>query len=206
MGIVTLILLVVEIVLIFIVRSYYYSSAKQYVTSKMNIITTSVMNSSDDTTNYNAEIRNIVETYEDKDRIELMAITADGNVDVTSSGFSLQGGDSMSDYKEAKSSATGTASQIIRLPTGEKVVAVTAVISPKGCDYEALRMLSSMKNIDRQIGMLIVVITAIVTGIILLMFFTGMVLMIPAHSTTPSITGSESTSALISSVLQRSAI
>lgn len=174
MGIVTLILLAVEIVLIVIVKSYYYTSAKQYVTSKMNIITTSVMNSAGDTTNYNAEIRNIVESYEDKDRIELMAITADGDVDVTSSGFSLQGGDSMTDYNEAKSSAAGTAAQIIRLATGEKVVAVTSVISPKGCDYEALRMLSSMKNVDHQIGLIAAVITAIVLGIILLMFFTGM--------------------------------
>ena len=174
MGIVTLILLAVEIVLIVIVHSYYYTSAKQYVTSKMNVITTSLMNASGDTTNYNAEIRSIVETYEDKDRIELMAINADGEVDVTSSGFSLQGSDGMPDYNEAKSSATGTAAQIIKLPTGEKVVAVTSVISPKGCDYEALRMLSSMKNIDQQIGMMVLVISAIVLGIILLMFFTGM--------------------------------
>ncbi|EXM38134.1 sensor histidine kinase [Ruminococcus albus] len=174
MGIVTLILLAVEIVLIVIVRSYYYTSAKQYLTSKMNIITTSVMNSAGDTTNYNAEIRSIVESYEDKDRIELMAITADGDVDVTSSGFSLEGSDSMTDYAEAKASAAGTAAQIIKLPTGEKVVAVTSVISPKGCDYEALRMLSSMKNVDNQIVMIIAVISAIVLGIILLMFFTGM--------------------------------
>ena len=174
MGIVTLILVLAEVLLIVIVRSYYYTSAKQYVTSKMNVLTTTFVNSSDDTTNYNAEIRSLVESYEDKDRIELMAITSEGNVDVTSSGFSLQGTDAMTDYAEAKASATGTAAQILRLPTGEKVVAVTSVIAPNGCDYEALRMLSSMKNIDHQIWVIILVISAIVMGIILLMFFTGM--------------------------------
>ncbi|MBP3797620.1 MAG: HAMP domain-containing histidine kinase [Ruminococcus sp.] len=174
MGIVTLILVLAEVLLIVIVRSYYYTSAKQYVTSKMNVLTTTFVNSSDDSTNYNAEIRNLVESYEDKDRIELMAITSEGYVDVTSSGFSLQGTDAMTDYDEAKTSATGTAAQITRLPTGEKVVAVTSVIAPNGCDYEALRMLSSMKNIDHQIWVIVLVISAIVLGIVLLMFFTGM--------------------------------
>ncbi len=174
LGIVSLILLIVEAVLIFIVRNYYYSSVKQYVTSKMNVITAAVMNSSRDTTNYNAEIRSMVESYAEKDKIELMAITADGGVDVTSSGFSPPEGDAMEDYKEAKTSAAGTSARIYTLSTGEKVVAVTSVISPKGCEYEALRMLASMKNVDNQILVISGIITVIVAAIILLMLFSGM--------------------------------
>lgn len=174
LGVVSLILVVVEVVLVIIVRNYYYSSARQYVTSKMNVVTAAVMNSSDDTTNYNSEIRNLVESYGDKDKIELMAITADGGVDVTSSGFSPPEGDNMSDYKEAKGSASGVSSQIYDLSTGEKVVAVTAVISPKGCEYEALRMLSSMKNVDHQILVITLLITVVVVVIILLVMLSGM--------------------------------
>ena len=182
LGVVSLILVVVEIVLVIIVRNYYYSSARQYVTSKMNVVTAAVMNSSDDTTNYNSEIRNLVESYGDKDKIELMAITADGGVDVTSSGFSPPEGDNMSDYKEAKGSASGVSSQIYDLSTGEKVVAVTAVISPKGCEYEALRMLSSMKNVDHQILVITLLITVVVVVIILLVMLSGMLLLMPSKS------------------------
>ncbi|MBR1739637.1 MAG: HAMP domain-containing histidine kinase [Ruminococcus sp.] len=174
LGIVTLILLLIEVLLILIVRSYYYSAAKQYLSSRMNIITAALMNSGDDSTNYNAEIRSLVETYDGKDTIELMAITTDGRVDVTSSGFMIPEGDDMSDYKEAKKSASGISSSIYTLPTGEKVVAVTAMISPRGCEYEALRMLSSMKNIDSQVRVIAIIITVIAVSIILLMLFSGM--------------------------------
>lgn len=174
LGLVSLILIVVEILLMIIVKSYYYSSAKQYMTSKMNIITNAVSNKSGDNTNYNAEIRNLVESYEDKDRIELMAITVDGNVDVTSSGFSIPMDDNMNDYRDAKESSAGIGANIYTMPTGEKVVAVTSVISPKGCEYEALRMMSSLKNVDHQIWVIAFVVTLIVIGIILLMLFSGM--------------------------------
>lgn len=174
-GVVTAILVVLEILLIFVVRNYYYSSARQYLTSKMKIVTTAVMNASgDDQTNYNTEIRSIVEGYDEKDKIELMAIKTDGEVDVTSSGFSPSVDDSMSDYEEAKKSDTGVGVQIYDLSTGEKVMAVTSVISPRGSEYEALRMLSSMKNIDHQILMISILITIIVLAIVLLLFFSGM--------------------------------
>lgn len=174
-GVVTAILVVLEILLIFVVRNYYYSSARQYLTSKMKIVTTAVMNASgDDQTNYNTEIRSIVEGYDEKDKIELMAIKTDGEVDVTSSGFSPSVDDSMSDYEEAKKSDTGVGVQIYDLSTGEKVMAVTSVISPRGSEYEALRMLSSMKNIDHQILMISIMITIIVLAIVLLLFFSGM--------------------------------
>ena len=174
LGLVAVILLAVEVLLIFIVRNYYYSSVRQYVTSKMNVITAAVRNTSADTTNYNAEIRNLVESYSEKDKIELMAINTDGVVDVTSSGFSPPEEERMEDYEEAKRSADGISARIYTLSTGEKVVAVTSVISPKGCEYEALRMLSSMKNVDSQIMVVSVIITAIVLAIILLMLFSGM--------------------------------
>lgn len=174
LGLVSMILVVVEIILMIIVRRYYYSSAKQYMTSKMNVITTAVSNKSGETTNYNAEIRNLVESYEDKDRIELMAITVDGNVDVTSSGFSIPLDDRMDDYHDAKESSAGIGANIYTMATGEKVVAVTAVISPKGCEYEALRMMSSLKNVDHQIWVIALVVSLTVFGIILLMLFSGM--------------------------------
>lgn len=141
LGVVIVILLIVEVMLVLIVRNYYYSSARQYVTSRMNIVTGAVMNYGDDASvNYNSEIRSLVESYEDKDRIELMAIKSDGSVDITSSGFSPSQGTDMTDYENAKTDPSGIASQIFRLPTGEKVVAVTAVISPRGSELSLIHI------------------------------------------------------------------
>ena len=175
-GVVVLILVVLEVLFILLVHNYYYSATQQYLTSKMKIVTASVLNSSEDQqTNYNSEIRSFVEGYEDKDKIELMAIKSDGEVDVTSSGFSPASDDNMSDYDEAKNSETGTASKIYTMSsTGEKVMAVTSVISAKGCEYEAMRMLSSMKNVDSQIWTFSIIITAVVLAVMALMFFSGL--------------------------------
>lgn len=175
LGFVAMILALLEILLIVVVRNYYYNSTRQYLTSKMNVVTTSLLKAKDDDqTNYNTEIRALVEGYEDKDKIELMAIKSDGLVDVTSSGFSVADMDDLSDYSYAKNSGNGMGSQVYKLPTGEKAMAVTAVISPKGSEYEALRMLTSMKNIDNQILIIALIITLIVTAIIMLMLFSGL--------------------------------
>ena len=174
-GVIVTILVVIDVLMIILMKNYFYTSAKQYLTSKMKIVTSSVLNTSSDVqTNYNTQIRNLVESYEDKDKIELMAIKTDGLVDVTSSGFSPSGDDNMTDYTESKISDSGLGSQVYRLDTGEKVMAVTSVISAKGCEYEALRMLSSMKNVDRQIFTFSVLITVVVIAIILMMLFSGL--------------------------------
>lgn len=175
MGTVLVVLLVIEILLILAVRSYYYSAARQYMTSKMNIVTNYVMqNSGDATINYNSKIRSEVETYSDKDKVELMAIKTDGSIDITSSGFSPSDDVSMEDYTAAKASATGTATAVFDLPSGEKVIAVTSMISPKGCEFEALRMISSMRGVDSQIWVMILIITGIIAAVVLLIFLSGM--------------------------------
>ena len=175
MGTVVVVLLVIEILLILAVRSYYYSAARQYMTSKMNIVTNYVMqNSGDATINYNSRIRSEVETYSDKDKVELMAVKTDGSIDITSSGFSPSNDVSMEDYTEAKNSATGTATAVFKLPSGEKVIAVTSMISPKGCEFEALRMISSMKGVDNQIWVMVLIITAVAAVVVLLIFLSGM--------------------------------
>ena len=75
LGIAAALLILIEILLIAVVRDYYYSSVKQFVTSKMNVVVSQITRNSDNVeTNYNTEIRSIVENYSEKDKIEIMAI------------------------------------------------------------------------------------------------------------------------------------
>ncbi len=174
LSVVGAILLVLGILLGTLLRNYYYSSARQYLTSRMNIVTGTLQSGAhDNTVNYSAQIRSLVESYEEKDSIELMAINNDGTIDITSSGFSPSADTALEDYELAQKSESGTAYAIFDLPSGEKVIAVTSVISISGCEYKAIRMVSSMKNIDHQIFIIIVFVAAVFVGILLLMYISG---------------------------------
>lgn len=174
MGMVAASLVIIGVLIGVLLRSYYYDSARQYLMSRMNIITGSFDNYAHDTTiNYSAQIRSVVEGYADKDKIELMAITADDRVDITSSGFSPGNDMSYEDLTEAKNSETGMAYSIFELPTGEKVIAVTSMITLSGCEYRALRMVSSMKNIDHQILIIMLGVTFLFLLITLMIYLSG---------------------------------
>jgi len=174
-GVIAAILLLIEVLMVIVVRNYYYNTAKEYLSSKMNIVSAAVQtNPEAGKASINSRIRTYVEGYEDKERIELMAINNDGEVEVTSSGFSPSSNDAMADYEEAKASKQGIATQIYELSTGEKVVAVTALINARDSQYSALRMLSSMKKIDNQILIISITTLVVSAAIMLLIFFSGM--------------------------------
>ncbi|MBP3272445.1 MAG: HAMP domain-containing histidine kinase [Ruminococcus sp.] len=174
MGMVVAALMIIGVLIGVLLKNYYYGSARQFLVSHMNVITGSLENyTGDSAINYSAQIRSIVEGYEDKDKIELMAITADDRVDITSSGFSPGDDMSFDDLEEAKTSEDGMAYNIFELPSGEKVIAVSAVISFTGCEYRALRMVSSMKNIDHQILILMIGVTLLFLMITFMIYLSG---------------------------------
>ena len=89
LGVIVLALVVIEMVVIYAIQSYFYNSAKQYLVSKLNAVTSVLsIHSQDSSANFSAEMRNMLETFNEKDKIELMAVNANGRVVLTSSGFS----------------------------------------------------------------------------------------------------------------------
>lgn len=175
-GVMVAIMLIIVLMMIFLVRTYYYNSAKEYVRSKMNIVYNAAVKGYMDMggPNFNASVRSYIESYEDKDRIELMALNNYGKVEVTSSGFSPSSESSMPDYEEAKKSSDGFSMQIYELATEEKVVAVTMLIKYQESRYGALRMISSMEKVDKQILIIGITTLAVSFAIMILIFFSGM--------------------------------
>ncbi len=174
LGVVIVILLIIDVIAAVLIRYYYYNSAQQYVMNQMSIITSAIERyASDGTTNYNSEIRGIIENYEHKNQIELMAIDHDDQIALTSSGFSPQGQPDMSDFDMARSSESGSALVNTKLPSGEKVMAYTCMIPPLGSEFQAIRMMVSIEKVDRQIMLFIFVITLVLAAIVALMIFTG---------------------------------
>lgn len=70
------------------VRSYYYNSVLTIVRNTASVQNASLVNySEDNTVDFSSSVRKMVEDFDEKDRMELMAIDKSGTVIITSSGF-----------------------------------------------------------------------------------------------------------------------
>lgn len=174
LGVIVLALIVIELVVIYAIQSYYYSSAKQYLVSKINAVTSVLsIHSQDSSANFSAEVRNMLETFNEKDKIELMAINSKGRVVLTSSGFSPDEDYVMPDYEDAME--LGEGSYIGRLSSeGEKVLAVSVPLSSFNSEYSSVRMVTSLTEIDNTIKGYIIFVTAVCSTIILIIIVTGL--------------------------------
>ena len=173
LGVVVLALLVIDMAIVYAIQNYFYSSAKQYLVSKINAVTSVLsIHSQDSSTNFSSEMRNMLETFNEKDKIELMAINSKGRVVLTSSGFSPDADDVMPDYVKAMESGEG--SHVYKLGGGEKVLAVTMPISSMSGEYSAVRMVTSLTAIDNTIKTYTAAVTLVCVVIILIIVVTGL--------------------------------
>ena len=173
LGVGVLALLVIDMAIVYAIQNYFYSSAKQYLVSKINAVTSVLsIHSQDSSTNFSSEMRNMLETFNEKDKIELMAINSKGRVVLTSSGFSPDADDVMPDYVKAMESGEG--SHVYKLGGGEKVLAVTMPISSMSGEYSAVRMVTSLTAIDNTIKTYTAAVTLVCVVIILIIVVTGL--------------------------------
>lgn len=172
MGVVFLALIVISLAFIYSVQNYYYSSVRQYLVSKINAVTSVLrIYSQDNAANFSAEIRNTLETFNEKDKIELMAVNSKGRVVLTSSGFSPDESILMPDYDEAAESGKGY--YVGRLPSGEKIMAVSMSISGISSEYSSVRMVTSLTEIDNTVRIYTLAVIFICAAILLLIIGMG---------------------------------
>lgn len=151
-SIVAVLLLILDITVFFSIQNYYYNAVSQYIQTEANIVAGVLVKFYDgSSTNYSSEIRNAVEEFDKKNSMELMAINNRGKVELTSSGFQPAADYDMPDYQLALSSATGIGEYVGNLPTGEKYMAVSVLISQGNSAYSAIRVIVSMSRVDGQI-------------------------------------------------------
>lgn len=174
LGLVLVVVVALEIGLAFFIKTFYYNSARQTIDSRTTVMKNYIVKSADNVTDSNsAYIRNLVETFTDKDIIELMAIDKHGNVQFSSSGFQPASNVPMPDYEKAKASKDREGEYIGKL-SGEKIIAVTIIIPPESATgFSALRFVSSLEDVDRQIMSLILIFIACGVSAILLVIFTS---------------------------------
>ncbi|MBQ8622930.1 MAG: HAMP domain-containing histidine kinase [Oscillospiraceae bacterium] len=173
LGIVVLVLLIVVVVAVIIANSYYSTTARRYLDSRMENITLDLSKYTT-ASGYRAEVRNIIESFTDKDKYELMAISSTGEITLTSSGFQPSSSLNMSDYEAAKTSKEGYAWAEFTLPSGEKVLSYTVMLSGIAPEYSAMRIMTTINAIDIQLLELGVLLSLIALAIVALMLFSGL--------------------------------
>ncbi len=174
LGVVVLVLFLVVLAACVFINSYYVTGARQYVTNKMNTLTGILQQYyTDSPVTFSSEVHDMIENWEEQDKMELMAINKNGEIEMTSSGFIISSDIIAEDYTLAVEN--GTSGYFMgRADTGERIIAVTVMTPDKSGRYSAVRLVSSMENVYRTITGYFIALGAIYLAIIALMFFSGM--------------------------------
>ncbi len=176
-SIVAAIMLIAIVGVYLTAKSYYYNAVSQYLWSEANIISEVLSRYYEDSpSKYANEIRDIVEYFDKKNIMELMAIDKNGNPKISSSGFSPEIEILMPDYEEAMEDSTGKGEYIGRTDrssVSEKYMAVTVKINPGNSDYAAIRLVTSLEKVDSQLVKLALVSFGIAVFVLVLVLLLG---------------------------------
>ena len=165
-----ILIIVITLVLAFAagIKGFYYNNVRQAMLSQANYVDNLLVKYSEDSSmDFSTQMRRTVESFSEKERMELMAIGPDRSVTITSSGFEPDGTLYMPDFDEAQASSDRTG-EYIGSSNGEKIIAITMLSQVTADDFAAMRYVVSLTLVDRQIVMLIFFVTII--GMAILFF------------------------------------
>lgn len=168
-GIIVILFVIAFIVCTFVIKSYYYNSIDGIVHSACS---DSAVSYFENNINNGNSLENcatqFVNSYSYRDTTTLWVINNDGDVVLSSSGFSIKK-QNMPDFTAAVNT-NGEGKYIGKLENNQKVMAVTRVIKNKnGVEVGALRAMTTLNEVDRQIvgiciliGFVFIIILAII--------------------------------------------
>ena len=159
-----------------LILNHYYN----YVSMTLDARASDLVNSyfsqyigSNDETFTSGAVR-FVEDFSDKDIMEVWVIDKNGKPIVSSSGFDIGSETVMPDYDLAKISDTDKGKWTGKLSTGEKVMAITAMIQNVKGEYAgAVRYISSLEDIDRNLAFIALFVFIVAAIILILVFASG---------------------------------
>lgn len=169
LSVVLIAVVIIAVALAFFMQNFYYTGAKQVISTRANSVTNILIRLfEDDTVNFNAELRGVIENSDEKNHMEITAIDHNGKIALSSSGFSYTKQEDMPDYSEAVTSSSGLGHYVGENAAGEKIMAVTVMIPYINAEYSAIRYVVSMEAIDRLL--LVYILISLVVGIAILGF------------------------------------
>ncbi len=174
--VITGIVIIFAVTAIFLIRGYYYNYVQMTLDSHASDLVDSYFSnyigSSEDT--FVKGAINFVESFRDKNMMDVWVIDSSGKPIVSSSGFKIEPDTVMPDYEIAVESETDKGSWRGRLSTGEKVMATTAMLpAVKGQAAGAVRYVCSLEDVDRALVSISILIFTIAAVILLLVSASG---------------------------------
>lgn len=169
MGIIVIILMVIVVAASFLVRRYYYDSVQTIIKSRVENFDT-VLSAVPRDTDYVDFIIRQIEMSSDKEIMEILAISPDKQVVVSSSGFSVTNygipefDDAMAEQEKMFIGET---------PEGELYMSITSKVPVLNDEIVALRFVVSLQNINNQIILIISAVAFVGVIVILLVGWSG---------------------------------
>ena len=147
------------------IRNNYYASVREVLSKRASTVDGMMIRYSENTvtSNFYTEIRSYVEAFPDKNLMELMTIDPNGQVTMTSSGFSYDQRD-FPDYTLALNSASGEGFYV-GASGGEKIMALTRMVTPVNSEFSAMRFVVSLERVDAAIRNIVVMISLIAVAV-----------------------------------------
>lgn len=176
-GIVFVILVIFIASLSLMVQTSVYNGIELAITGRVDELLNWLSASSGGymTSEFTAITRDYIENYfQDKDKMEIMALSRTGQILITSTGFEPDQQQAMPDYDMALQSEDSTGNWVGSLNTGEKVMAITrAVRDENGTLVGSIRYMVSLERADQQTFLVIIILVLAGAFIMLLLTFTG---------------------------------
>ena len=179
-GVVSAILAIAVRGLIIALRGYYLSSIEQGLLQRSAVTISyfsstldSGVNSGDSTEYFNAA-QAFVEGFEGRDRMELQFLNASGDIIVSSTGFPSDDDEPLEDYNTAMQAPSGVGVWSGDNAGGEKVIAVTRLISKKiGSSAGAVRFVVSLEAAEQMVFVIAVVLFILIAIAIIVILLSG---------------------------------
>lgn len=176
LAIILAILLVFGVAFVLSMRSYYYKSVEYSLSSRLDSLSSFLeqVNFSNTANNgFDVAAREFVESFQDKEKLEMQIVNAEGEAVVSSTGFEPEPG-TAPDYLKALTDEHSRGVWTGHTGGGEHVMAVSlAIIGPEGTTLGGLRYITSLSQVDRQIFLLIGIMVLIGAAVLFFVMLSG---------------------------------
>ena len=174
-----LVVLLAEAMFLYSYTRGYYSSVQQIMYRRFSSVTGQLKMYTGDTAQSAAAsrslaLRRMVEQFADKDKYEFMLLDSYGGVIASSSGTDAEGIVSSKDFEQALNGPDGLGVAVYRTQSGEVVMAACSLVPYDAEDVAALRLVTSLALVERQVKNAIIISVLLAVAILLFTIMSGL--------------------------------
>ena len=174
-----LLLVLVEGMFLYSYTRSYYNGVQQTMVRRFSSITGQLKMYTGDTAqkasaSRSVALRRMVEQFSDKDKYEFMLLDSYGGVIASSSGTDADGIVTQSDFEQAQDAVDGMGVALYKTQSGERVMSVCYLVPYAAEDVAAMRLVTSMTLVTRQLKNAIAVSVFIVLAILVFTVMSGL--------------------------------